>query len=457
MPRAAFSVQDGAAQLAADLLDLSNGLRVLDACAAPGGKSAQILEYADVDLLALDSDAQRLPRLAQNLARLGLSADIRRGDAGEPSELVGRARFRPHPAGCAVFRDGHHPASTGHQIASPSDGHAGPDPRPGTHAGCIVAFAQARRALSLCDVFGAGRGKRASRSRHFCGATRKPKRCPCCRPGIAPAAARKTFPPKERWTGFFMRSWKKAISLFCGVTLVACAPAPGAIVVRDASVAGDVLNAHLRWQPAAEVVDALDHGIALDFVVTISAQTHAWLGYLHTRTTQHRHLQLRYFPLSRQYQLRDLDRRPDAQLCGAVVGVGRAGGPAPAVGELGYARCRPVYIEVSLDRERCRVPCACRRFCARRGIFPAGNTRGRPRPHEPHHPPRAAGPRGGRAAGCRVVAGKDCCRRQQSTGCLYPWMLGASALALLALIAIIVAAPLRLRRELANAALPAHD
>src|SRR5215467_9832874 len=56
-----FSVQDGAAQIAADLLDLRDGQRVLDACAAPGGKTAQILERADVQVLALDRDERRLP------------------------------------------------------------------------------------------------------------------------------------------------------------------------------------------------------------------------------------------------------------------------------------------------------------------------------------------------------------------------------------------------------------
>ena len=79
-----FSVQDGAAQRVADTLDLRDGLRVLDACAAPGGKAAHLLERADVDLVALDRDAARLPRIAENLARLGLRADIREGDAAVP-------------------------------------------------------------------------------------------------------------------------------------------------------------------------------------------------------------------------------------------------------------------------------------------------------------------------------------------------------------------------------------
>jgi len=79
-----FSVQDGAAQRVADVLDLRDGLRVLDACAAPGGKAAHMLERAEVDLVALDRDAARLPRIAENLARLGLSAEIREGDATVP-------------------------------------------------------------------------------------------------------------------------------------------------------------------------------------------------------------------------------------------------------------------------------------------------------------------------------------------------------------------------------------
>ena len=79
-----FSVQDGAAQRVADLLDLDDGLRVLDACAAPGGKSAHMLERARLDLVALDSDAARLPRLRENLARLELEAEVRHGDAARP-------------------------------------------------------------------------------------------------------------------------------------------------------------------------------------------------------------------------------------------------------------------------------------------------------------------------------------------------------------------------------------
>jgi 16S rRNA (cytosine967-C5)-methyltransferase len=85
-----FSVQDAAAQMAAPLLlegltaCAPGRLRLLDACAAPGGKTAHLLELADCELTALDIDARRCARIEQNLQRLGLQADIRVGDAGRP-------------------------------------------------------------------------------------------------------------------------------------------------------------------------------------------------------------------------------------------------------------------------------------------------------------------------------------------------------------------------------------
>ncbi|MFC5438593.1 16S rRNA (cytosine(967)-C(5))-methyltransferase RsmB [Rhodanobacter ginsenosidimutans] len=79
-----FAVQDGAAQVAADLADLRDGLRVLDACAAPGGKACHLLERADIDLTALEFDAARAERIRQNLMRLRLNAKVVIGDAGAP-------------------------------------------------------------------------------------------------------------------------------------------------------------------------------------------------------------------------------------------------------------------------------------------------------------------------------------------------------------------------------------
>ncbi len=84
------SVQDAAAQLAAPLLDAREGMRVLDACAAPGGKTGHLLELADIDLLALDQDAERLERVRENLQRLSLSAELRQGDASQADWWDGR-------------------------------------------------------------------------------------------------------------------------------------------------------------------------------------------------------------------------------------------------------------------------------------------------------------------------------------------------------------------------------
>lgn len=75
------SVQDYGAQLAAHLIDAQAGMRVLDACCAPGGKTGHILELANVEMTALDSDAIRLERVQGNLARLNLKAHLIAGDA----------------------------------------------------------------------------------------------------------------------------------------------------------------------------------------------------------------------------------------------------------------------------------------------------------------------------------------------------------------------------------------
>jgi 16S rRNA (cytosine967-C5)-methyltransferase len=84
------SVQDAAAQRAAQLLlqgaDLPAGARVLDACAAPGGKTAHLLELADLNVLALDSDPLRLVRVAETLQRLRLHATLKAGDARRPQD-----------------------------------------------------------------------------------------------------------------------------------------------------------------------------------------------------------------------------------------------------------------------------------------------------------------------------------------------------------------------------------
>jgi 16S rRNA (cytosine967-C5)-methyltransferase len=80
------SVQDAAAQRAVDLIGLAPGQRVLDACAAPGGKTAHMLERCDglAALVALERDSGRLEQVADNLSRLGLAATLVAGDATRP-------------------------------------------------------------------------------------------------------------------------------------------------------------------------------------------------------------------------------------------------------------------------------------------------------------------------------------------------------------------------------------
>jgi 16S rRNA (cytosine967-C5)-methyltransferase len=84
----AFSVQDAAAQWAAPLLNVAAGMRVLDACAAPGGKTAHLVELVDAAVTALDRDASRLARVMSNLERLQLASRVQVlcGDAGDPSQ-----------------------------------------------------------------------------------------------------------------------------------------------------------------------------------------------------------------------------------------------------------------------------------------------------------------------------------------------------------------------------------
>ena len=88
------SVQDAGAQLAAQLLDVRPGMRVLDTCAAPGGKAGHVLELADCALTALDSDPARVPRINDNLARLGFSARVVCADCSVPAMWWDGAPFQ---------------------------------------------------------------------------------------------------------------------------------------------------------------------------------------------------------------------------------------------------------------------------------------------------------------------------------------------------------------------------
>ncbi len=82
------SVQDETAQLAARCVDLRPGLRILDACAAPGGKACHLLELCpEANLTAMDVSSERLQRVEENLRRLNLNATLREGDASKPALL----------------------------------------------------------------------------------------------------------------------------------------------------------------------------------------------------------------------------------------------------------------------------------------------------------------------------------------------------------------------------------
>ena len=89
----AVSVQDAGAQIGAVLLDPKPGELILDACAAPGGKTAHLLELADCEVVALELDGERLGKIGGNLDRLRLQSDrvkITRGDASKAAWWDGR-------------------------------------------------------------------------------------------------------------------------------------------------------------------------------------------------------------------------------------------------------------------------------------------------------------------------------------------------------------------------------
>ncbi|MBS0582116.1 MAG: DUF4390 domain-containing protein [Proteobacteria bacterium] len=110
-----------------------------------------------------------------------------------------------------------------------------------------------------------------------------------------------------------MRPWKKLINILFpiafGALAVACARTDdGArFSVREAAVADGMLSAQLDWRPSEALLDGLDHGIPLVFDIRLSAQAPGKFG-LHADLAEQRwRRELRYFPLTRQYQLRDPD------------------------------------------------------------------------------------------------------------------------------------------------------
>lgn len=88
------TVQDASAQGCVALLDPQNGEKILDLCAAPGGKTTHILEAAPLaDVMAIDVDAQRLARISENLQRLKMTAEVKLGDGRAPGSWCGNTQF----------------------------------------------------------------------------------------------------------------------------------------------------------------------------------------------------------------------------------------------------------------------------------------------------------------------------------------------------------------------------
>ena len=89
------SIQDGAAQIAAECLLKERTGNILDACAAPGGKTGQLLEMMDEDsrVTAIEIDSNRVGMIAQNLDRLGLHAKIITGDVNESKSWWNMEKF----------------------------------------------------------------------------------------------------------------------------------------------------------------------------------------------------------------------------------------------------------------------------------------------------------------------------------------------------------------------------
>lgn len=88
-----ISIQDYGAQIAVDLLDVKNGLNILDACSAPGGKTGSILENFKVNLTAIDASLSRVSKVNENLARLGLVANVMNESLTKKNEWWNKKKF----------------------------------------------------------------------------------------------------------------------------------------------------------------------------------------------------------------------------------------------------------------------------------------------------------------------------------------------------------------------------
>ena len=170
---------------------VDDGMRVLDACAAPGGKTTHLLELADVELTALDSDAARLARVSTTISRGcgSTGRHVHRVDRrrGEPAALVGRPTVRPHPRRRSVHGFGR--SCAGIRTASGCGARPTSPASPRSSARILDGLwplARAGRPAAVRDLLGVRGGKRVANQRTSWPDARM--RCAnpsACRPNIA--------------------------------------------------------------------------------------------------------------------------------------------------------------------------------------------------------------------------------------------------------------------------------
>ena len=120
-----ISIQNSASQLVVPAMDIQPGHRVLDACAAPGGKMIHMLETQPdlYELVAVDISETRCSEIVDNLERVGKSATVMTTDAGQTRSVVGSKTIRPYSFGRTLYSNGRHKQAPRYQTPQTPGGH----------------------------------------------------------------------------------------------------------------------------------------------------------------------------------------------------------------------------------------------------------------------------------------------------------------------------------------------